>query len=143
MRRIYALVIFLSIAGSAAAQQGPGATEQAVGWLRTQWARVEKAGRPMAQEILQQYPARFADMRGQVARVRKLAEQFSRDHKLPEKQALLQELWRVRGSLNLMALCSPEMVEQLTGLDAKQVKQLQTELATIRTKISTGKLSSP
>lgn len=143
MRRIFAFVVFLTMAGSAAAQQAPSATEQAVGWLRTQWARVEKAGAPMAQQILQQYPARFADMQAQVARVRKLADRFSHDHKLPEKQALLQELWRVRGSLNLMALCSPDMVEQLTGLDTNQVKRMQSELATIRTKLITGKLSSP
>jgi hypothetical protein len=75
-------------------------------------------------------------MKGQVTRVTKMAGQFSSDHKLEEKKTLLLELWRVRGSLNLLALLSPDMLHQLTGLDMKTLNAMQTQVNSARARVS-------
>jgi hypothetical protein len=121
---------------ASAQQTSPSALDTASTWLQTQWQRVQNEGRPAAERIVREFPARFKDMKGQVARLSKLAGQFSDTHHLEEKKTLLLELWRVRGSLNLLALLSPDMLHLLTGLDMKTLNAMRAQVSAARARIS-------
>lgn len=129
----------LALAQSKPPAQEQSAGQQALGWLQQQWKRVEDSGRPMAERIVREFPARFKDMEAQVANatasVAKYSQNFSDDHHLDQKKTLLLELWRVRGSLNLLSLLSPEMLHQLTGMDTKTLQSLQNQVAAARQKL--------
>ncbi|AIE86138.1 hypothetical protein [Fimbriimonas ginsengisoli] len=140
MRRRLILIVLISTLSAVGLAQQPGgsALDTASSWLRTQWQRVQNEGRPAAERVVRQFPERFKNMRSQIARISKLASDFSDDHHLTEKKELLVELWRVRGSVNLLALLSPDMLHQLTGMDTKTLTTLQSQLDGIRAKLSKG-----
>lgn len=131
-------VIFAMFAVSGAPAQTPDTTQRAVAWLQTQWTRVQEEGRPVAEKIVRQFPGRFRSVRAQVARLSQLATQVANPTRLNEKKDLMLELWRVRGSLNLLALCSPDVIHQVTGLDQKTLESLQNQVAAIRANLSSG-----
>lgn len=133
--RVFILAALMATSAFAPAQEQT-ATQGAVSWLQQQWKRVEDSGRPMAEKIVREFPQRFKDMKAQVANVSKLTASFSEAHQLPQKQALLVELWRVRGSLNLLSLLSPDILHQLTGLDAKTLQSMTAEVTALRERVS-------
>jgi len=132
------LFFALSVAAAAAspAQQPQSTTQSAVSWLQQQWKRVEDSGRPVAEKIVREFPERFKDMKAQVSNVSKMAASFSEDHQLPQKKALLLELWRVRGSLNLLSLLTPDMLHDLTGLDPKALRAMEAQVSALRERVS-------
>lgn len=133
MRRGALFIVLLGLTTLGAAQQSP--LDRATSWLSTQWTRVQKEGRPAAERAVRQFPTRFKDLKSQVARLSTVAGQFSDAHHLEERKAFLLELWRVRGSLNLLALCSPEVIHQVTGLDMKTLTALQSQIAAARERV--------
>jgi len=142
MRAVVVFLILLSTTAFARAQTPPSLGQQAanyggqaLSWMQNQWTRVQKEGRASAEKIVRAYPNRFRDLKVQVARMSELAGQFSDAHRLAEKKALLEQLWQVRGSVNLLALCSPDVIHELTGMDLQQITALQSQLASLRARL--------
>lgn len=134
--RPFLFMVLVATAASASAQSSPSAGQQALGWLQTQWTRVQKEGRPAAERVVRQFPGRFRDIKAQVVRMTEVAGQMAEPQRFAEKRELLMELWRVRGSLNLLALCSPDLIHQITGLDTSDVASLEAQLSRARDRIS-------
>jgi len=127
MRTLLAAMV-LATAASAGAQQKSGALEQGAAFFRSAWGRVQKEGPVAAERIVRANEARFRDLRARAVKLTKTAEQFVDMKSLEERKMLLTQLWQLRGSLNLVALLEPTVMQQLTGLDPATVKAL---LATV------------
>lgn len=105
--------------------------EQGQTFFQNAWKRVQAEGPAAAERLVRATPERFKKVKGRVAELSKLTREWADEKKLEEKKNLALELWRVRGSLDLMALLNPDVLEQLTGIDAKTLRNLraQTEKA--------------
>ena len=61
---------------------------------------------------------------------------------LEQKRATLEQIWRVRKSLDMMALLSPEMLQELTGLDTSTLRSMEdqavkmTDMVTLKIRTS-------
>ena len=104
------------------AQEAKGPVETGMSWLRSAWSSVEKQGRPAAEKAIKEMPKFFSGLPKRVTQMTDKAAKVYKDMKLEDKKAFVLELWRVRQSLNLMALLDPEVLQNLTGIDAKVLK---------------------
>jgi hypothetical protein len=127
-------VLLLCVAAGATAQN-PSPTQQAADWLQREWRAVQQEGRSAAERAVREYPQRFRAVKAQVARISQVAAQAADPRRLEEKKELLLELWEVRGSLDILALCSPDVVHQLTGLDTGAVTSLEAQVGRLRKRI--------
>jgi hypothetical protein len=143
--KILAVIVGLYAFGQVASAQtawdattkaAQAAASQSAKWISVQWGKVQAHGKPMADRIVREFPAQFKNIPAQVTHLAELTAQISDPTRLGEKQRLLAELWRVRGSLNLLALCSPELVQQVSGLDMRQVAFLQSQVMALRSKLT-------
>lgn len=119
-------VLLLSGAAFAGAQQSP--LEQGSAFFQNAWKRVQAEGPAAAEKLIRSTPERFRRVKGQVGDLTKDVQVWARDRKLEEKKNLALELWRVRGSLDLMALLNPDILEQLTGIDGKTLRSLRSQV---------------
>jgi hypothetical protein len=114
------------IAAVAIAATGAQAHETPVqsglSWFRSAWTKVQKEGRVAAEQIVRETPETFKALPKKVASMTHRAAEVYQGMKLEDKKEFVVELWRVRQSLNLMALLDPQVLEQLTGIDAKVLK---------------------
>lgn len=129
MRTITVVACLIALVTSAVAQQSAGPRPDPLGWMQAQWERVQREGRPAAERALRSAPAQFRRLRETVPALTKRVQAKVAAMNLDERRAMLLELWRVRGSLNLMALADPTLLESLTGIDAKTLRQLQAQAA--------------
>ena len=53
------------------------------------------------------------------------------DAKLDEKRALIQEFWRIRKSVDFLALMDEEVLEAVTGLDRATVSRISATMRTV------------
>jgi hypothetical protein len=127
LRSFLAAAIF----GAAALAAAQSPLEQGIAFFQNAWKRVQSEGPAAAERIVRAAPERFRKVRGRVQELTKLTREWADEKRLEERKNLVLELWRVRGSLDLMSLLNPDVLESLTGIDAKTLRQLraQTERA--------------
>ena len=122
----------LLVAGSATAQT-PSMAEQAWGFVKSSWATAQKEGKVAADRFVRQFPEKFKnvpkDAKNFMARWEKQIAALDLD----DRKRLALELWRIRGSLNLLALASPSTLRMI-GVEAGPLQ----DLATGFTKVSEG-----
>ena len=132
MRRAAIIVATLMIVGSATAQT-PNMAEQAWGFVKSSWATAQKEGKVAADRLVRQFPEKFKsvpkDAKIFMARWDKQIAALDLD----DRRRLALELWRIRGSLNLLALASPSTLRMI-GVEAGPLQ----DLATGFTKLSEG-----
>ncbi len=114
----------------------PGVMEQGASWVQGAWTTVQKQGKPAAEKLVRDFPERFKAIPKRMAEIHKRYGTSVTDMKLEERKAMLQELWRVRQSLNMMALLDSGMLEQLTGIDQKTLKAAQQQVAGLSKKLT-------
>lgn len=125
MRRLAAISLLCLVGSLAVAQTTPDPAQETTRFLRRAWSLVRKKG-PKALESAQlAWPD---EIRG----VRRRVQEFSRSlvgrfegSGLQERTRMIAELWRIRGSLNLLAMLSPEGLKLVTGLDVSELRKLQ------------------
>ena len=121
MRRLAFLVGLLLAAGASA--QMPS-WDDVVATAKTAWKRTVEAGRPLAQRIAKEAPERFRLAQRQAMALVAQGQKYANSADVQQKQALAAELWRVRGSLDLMALLDPQTLHML-GIDVPDLNKLR------------------
>jgi hypothetical protein len=111
--------------------------EQGASWIQGAWTSVQKQGKPAAEKVVREFPERFKAIPKRAAELHKRYSKSVADLKLEERKAMIQELWRVRQSLNLMALLDAGVLEQVTGIDSKILKAAQKQVAALTQRFAT------
>ncbi|CAN5394858.1 hypothetical protein BH11ARM1_BH11ARM1_02010 [soil metagenome] len=119
MRRFLIFLILVTVPTAALCQVDP------LAWCRKTWTTVQQVSSKAASEALKKAPATFKHVPDQVATFAKDLTVKVKSMKLEEREATAKELWRLRGSLNLMALVDPDVLEQVTGIDAAKLRSTQ------------------
>lgn len=126
-----------SRAGKSAPKRTPSArgasSEQdlfgrAITWMRKSAYAVGKGGRAYAEGLVRKTPKTFANVRREVEGLGKRVAKNGALRDLDEKRRYVAELWRLRASLDLMALLDARTLEMLTGIDAKTIASLEKSL---------------
>lgn len=121
MRR-FALLAVLLVAGGAHAQMP--SWDDVVATAKTAWKKTVEAGRPLAQRIAKEAPERFRLAQKRATELVARAQKYANSGDLEQKRALAAELWRVRGSLDLMALLDPQTLHMI-GIDVPDLTKLR------------------
>jgi len=109
--------------------KSPSMIDTGMSWLKQTWAAAQKQGAPIAEAAVRKYRLEFRQIPVRVRAITSaMARKYASMH-LQEKEALLAELWRVRSSLDLMALLDPDLLHQLTGIDARALASMQTSVS--------------
>lgn len=124
--RLLALLCCLASAAVAGAQGS--SWDAIVSTAKTAWQKTVDAGRPLAQRIAKEAPERFTLARKQAERLVRQAQRYGATGDLERKRDLAIELWRVRGSLDLMALLDPQTLKML-GVDVPNLAKLRADVA--------------
>lgn len=121
---LWSVSILLVMCSTGKAQQNQA--EQAWGFVRSSWASVQKEGRAASDRIVKAFPDRFKgvpeDARKFIGRWEKQVSSLN----LEDRKRLALELWRIRGSLNLLSLASPTTLRMI-GIDVGPLEKLSTE----------------
>lgn len=120
--RALAFLACLTVAASSNAQLP--SWDDVVATAKTTWKKTVEAGRPLAQRIAKEAPERFRLAQRQAMGLVVKAQQFANSGDLKQKEALAAELWRVRGSLDLMSLLDPQTLHTL-GIDVPDLTKLR------------------
>ncbi len=121
MRRL-ALLVCLA-AGIRANAQMPS-WDGVVASAKTAWKKTVEAGRPLAERIAREAPERFRLAQRQAMGLVAQAQKYANSGDVQQKRALAAELWRVRGSLDLMALLDPQTLHMF-GVDVPDLTKLR------------------
>lgn len=116
------LVAATAILLTGAPQKSASPVETGMSWLRSAWTKVQKEGKAAAEQVVKETPEAFKALPKKVTAMTDRATKLYKSMDLEDKKAFVVELWRVRQSLNLMALLDPDVLQQLTGIDAKVLK---------------------
>ena len=125
MRRISALILFICAASFSSSQLPTW--DGMVSTARTAWKRTVELGKPLAERIAREAPERFRVARRQATTLVARARKYAASGDLEQKQSLAAELWRVRGSLDLMSLLSPETL-RMFGIDVPDLTKLREDV---------------
>lgn len=120
--RALAFLACLTVAASSNAQLP--SWDGVVATAKAAWARTVEAGRPYAQRIAREAPERFLAAKRQATALLAQAQHYANSSDLKQKRALAAELWRVRGSLDLMSLLDPQTLH-LFGIDVPDLAKLR------------------
>lgn len=88
------------------------------------WQRAVEMGRPYAQRVARETPERFRLARRQAEALVARAQRYAASGDLQQKQALAAELWRVRGSLDLMSLLDARTL-RMFGIEPPDLTKLR------------------
>lgn len=124
--RFLAFFAIVASAGSAAAQLP--SWDSVVATAKSVWKKTVDAGRPLAMRIARETPERFRLAKKQAFDLVKRAQKYAAGMDLDQKRALAVELWRVRGSLDLMALLDPQTLKMF-GIDVPDLNKLRNDVA--------------
>ncbi len=120
--RALAFLATLTVAATSRAQMP--SWDDVVSSAKTAWKKTVEAGRPYAVRIAREAPERFQLAQKQATLLVAKAQKIVASGDLQHKQALAAELWRVRGSLDLMALLDPQTL-RLFGIDVPSLTKLR------------------
>jgi hypothetical protein len=120
--RALAFLACLVVASSASAQLPTW--DNVVASAKMAWKKTIDAGRPLAQQIARETPERFRIAKNQALSLVRQAEKFANSTDLQHKKEIAAELWRVRGSLDLMALLDPQTLKMF-GIDVPDLTKLR------------------
>ena len=123
--RSFVLFSLLAVGGAAQAQSP--SWDGFVATARAAWQKTVDAGRPLAERIARETPGRFRLAKKQAMALVARAEAYAKSGDLEGKRALAAELWRVRGSLDLMAMLNPQTLK-LFGIDVPDLARLRADV---------------
>ena len=98
--------------------------DDVVATAKTAWKRTVEAGRPYAERIAKEAPERFRAAQKQAVGLVAQAQKIANSTDMEQKRALAAELWRVRGSLDLMSLLDPQTLHMI-GIDVPDLAKLR------------------
>lgn len=107
-----------------------GVFSRALTWARKSAYAMTKGGRAYAESLVRKTPKTFASVRKEVDGLASRVAKNETFRNLDEKRRYVAELWRLRASLDLMALLDARTLQMLTGIDMKTLEGLQKTLST-------------
>jgi hypothetical protein len=109
------------------AKHQPGFTDMFADYTRLLGKKYPSASdvKKAADQLLKKYAPLLKDIKPRIDRWVKSVETDLANLELKEKLKLALELWRIRGSLDLLSLGDPEMIEQITGISPAEMQRLQ------------------
>ena len=122
-----AFTFFLLLALGGAAQAQLPSLDGVMATARIAWKKSVEAGKPLAERIAREAPERFRLAKKQALTLVAQAERYAKSGDLEQKRALAVELWRVRGSLDLMSMLTPQTLKTF-GIDVPDLENLRTEV---------------
>ena len=122
-----AFTFFLLLALGGAAQAQLPSLDGVMATARIAWKKSVEAGKPLAERIAREAPERFRLAKKQTLALVAQAERYAKSGDLEQKRALAVELWRVRGSLDLMSMLTPQTLKTF-GIDVPDLENLRTEV---------------
>jgi hypothetical protein len=128
------LVAVCLLAGTPQSQE-QGLAERGWHWVQGAWKTVQKQGKPAAERVVREFPDRFKAIPKRASELHKRFNKSVADLKLEEKKAMIEELWRIRQGLNVMALLDSGLLAQLTGIDARTLKAAQQQVAALTSRL--------
>jgi hypothetical protein len=123
-----ALVLLALLAVAAASNAQLPRWTQVVATAKAGWKSAVEAGRPLATRIAKETPERFRAARRRADDLLAQGDRYLKSGDLQHKQALVAELWRVRGSLDLMSLLDP-MTLKMLGIDVPDLTKLRANVS--------------
>ena len=120
-------VLFALLALGGAAQAQLPSWDGVVATAKGAWKKTVEAGKPLAERIARETPGRFRLAKKQAMALVARAEKYAKSGDLEQKRALAVELWRVRGSLDLMAMLNPQTLRTL-GIDVPDLTRLRADV---------------
>lgn len=130
-RLILATLLIIPTAGWAK----PNPTTETLTFLRQSWSLVSKDGPKALNAAKLHWPDQVRRVKDEVSTLQSKCDKGVSQLGLTEKVALVGELWRVRSSINLLALLDPQMLHNVTGLDPKALDNLRKQAETLRTRV--------
>lgn len=128
-----------AVAPKAAPAKEEGLFARARAWAtRTAYA-YDKGGRAYAEGLVRKMPKTFAAVKNEVTGLSKRVAKSETLRDLDQKRAYVAELWRLRASLDLMALLEPGTLETITGIDARLFQSLRANLASVAQTLGVGR----
>ena len=124
--RAFAFLVCLTFAAISNAQMP--SWDDVVATARVAWKRTVEAGRPLAERVAREAPQRFRLAQRQAMGLVAQAQRYATSGDVEKKKELAVELWRVRGSLDLMALLDPQTLKTL-GIDVPDLTRIRVEVA--------------
>ncbi len=109
--------------------------DRASGWLANAWKSVKKEGKAAADRVVKESPARFKELKSQVQTIAKTCENTIANLDLEGKQRVIEQLWRIRSSVNLLALTNPNSLSYV-GVDPDQVTGMMSTVNTSWSNVS-------
>ena len=100
-------------------------------WANRAAIATGKNGKAYAEGLVRKMPKAFAGVKSEVQGLVKRAGKDGALKDLDEKRRYVAELWRLRASLDLMALLDARTLETITGVDAKTIESLTRNLASL------------
>jgi hypothetical protein len=131
MKRLGLSILVLAASLGAHAQQNWA--EQAWGFVKFGWEAAQKEGRSAADRVIKQFPDRFKNVPQDARKFMVRWEKQIAALNLEDRKRLALELWRIRGSLNLLSLASPATLRMI-GVDVAPLEKVSVEF----TKMSEG-----
>lgn len=128
MRKSALILLFLVLGAGCFAQKAGDQDSGFMGWVHDAWKTVQEKGRPAAEQFVRQWPKRFQSVKKEVADLTKTVHDKVAAMDLEQKKNVALELWRVRKSLDLMALLDPSVLHSLTGLDTATVASMESQV---------------
>lgn len=119
-----ALALFSCLAVASASNAQMPTWDSVVATAKVAWKKTVDAGRPLAMRIAREAPERFRAARKRAEELIAQGDRYFKSGDLQHKQALAAELWRVRGSLDLMSLLDPQTL-RMFGIDVPDLARLR------------------
>lgn len=123
--RAFAFFACLVVATAASAQLPTW--DGMVASAKQTWKQAVDAGRPLAMRIAKEAPERFQLAKKQAMSLVKQAQKYANSGDLQHKKEIAAELWRVRGSLDLMAMLDPATLKMF-GIDVPDLNKLRLDV---------------
>ncbi len=120
----WSILILFAMVHMANAQQS--LAEQAWGFVKSSWATVQKEGRIAADRMVKEFPDKFKGVPDDAKRFIQRWDKQIASLNLEDRKRLALELWRIRGSLNLLSLASPTTLRMI-GVDVSPLEKITSD----------------
>lgn len=125
MRRVFVIAALMTVATASQAQLPTW--DSMVATAKTAYRKTLEAGKPLAERIAKEAPERFRVAQKQATALVSRAQKYAASGDVQQKKTLALELWRVRGSLDLMSLLDPQTLHML-GIDVPNLTKLRADV---------------
>ena len=118
------LFVFCAVFAQAQSASSPQSRWQsALKSIKAGWSRVIQEGRPAAERLVKLAPEKYKDIKIQIGHFTEKLAKTPEVKAFQDKKDLVLELWRIRASLDLLALLDSDNLKAITGMEPPKFKR--------------------